>query len=35
MIMENLSEWFDRLQREHEDRLRKEFEEFSLPKKEN
>ena len=31
MIMENISNWFDRLEREQKNKMKKEFEEFSLP----
>lgn len=32
MIMEDVSEWFDRLKREQQEQMRKEFEEYALPK---
>ena len=31
MIMENIGSWFDRLEREQKDRLKKDFEEYNLP----
>jgi len=33
MIMENINSWFNRLESEQKERLRKDFEEFALPKK--
>jgi hypothetical protein len=33
MIMENISSWFDRLEREQKNKMKQEFEEFSLPRK--